>query len=112
MSALMPAVDLDARSRAAVWRSIRQEAATQAEAVHAGGVMAEARQTLRRQDRVHRAIDRLQPFVSRLESHLREELRDAQVRGDNNRRILLEGEIDSLFCEFDEMVRGLAGDFE
>jgi hypothetical protein len=78
-------------------RLVRQEAADEAEAVHAGALAAEARIELRRQDKVNAAIKRLQPLVTRIESHLRAELRDAMRQGDNGRRILLEGEIEALF---------------
>ena len=77
-------------------RLVRQEAADEAEAVHAGALAAQARIELRRQDKVRAAIDRLQPLVSRLEAHLRDQLRDAMRRGDNGRRTLLEAEIDEL----------------
>ena len=60
-------------------------------------VAAEARLSLRRAERVRQAIAKLQPLVSRLEAHLREELRDAMRCGDNYRRLAAEREIDELF---------------
>jgi hypothetical protein len=98
MSEVMPAVDLDRQTRARLTRILRQEAADRAEAQHAGALAAEARTTLRRADRIRAAVDRLQPFVSRLESHLRAELGEAARQGDHNRRIHIELEIDELFA--------------
>jgi hypothetical protein len=97
MAVTVPAVALEASTRARLTRLLRAEAADKAEALRAAQAAAEARVTLRRQDRVRAAVARMQPFVTRIEDHLRKELRDAQVRGDHNRRILIEGEIDELF---------------
>jgi hypothetical protein len=110
MSQVMPAVDLDRQTRARLTRILRAEASDKAEALHAGGVMAEARQALRRQDRVRAAIDRMQPFVTRIESHLRKELNEAARQGDHNRALRVELEIDELFREFNKMAQGLAED--
>jgi hypothetical protein len=98
MSEVMPAVDLDRQTRARLTRILRQEAADRAEAQHAGALAAEARTTLRRQDRIRAAIERMQPFVSRLEAHLRAELGEAARQGGHNRRLRIELEIDELFA--------------
>jgi hypothetical protein len=97
MSALRSQATLESRSRAALMRGIREDNARKAEALHAAEFAAEARITLKRQDRVRAAIVRLQPLVTRLEMHLREELLDAMRAGDNNRRILVEAEVDELY---------------
>jgi hypothetical protein len=93
---------LESRSRADAWRSLRMEAAAKVEAQRAGALAAEARQVMRKEDRVRAAIDRLQPLVSRLEAHLRKELHDAMRSGDHNRRARVELEIDELFRLADE----------
>jgi hypothetical protein len=99
MPALRPAVaTLEGRSRAAVWRAIREDEGREAEALRAAQAAAQACTTLRRQDRVRAAVDRLQPLVSRLEAHLRAELHDAMRQGDNSRRLRVEREIDELFA--------------
>jgi hypothetical protein len=97
MSQVMPAVDLDRQTRARLTRLIRAERARADEAVHAGALAAQARTSLRRADRIRAAVDRLQPFVSRIESHLRAELNEAARQGDHNRRLRVELEIDELF---------------
>jgi hypothetical protein len=108
--ALMPAVDLDRQTSARLTRLIRAESADKGEALRAAQAAAQARTTLRRQDRVRAAIERMQPFVSRLESHLRMELGEAARQGDHNRALRVELEIDELFREFSEMAQGLAED--
>jgi len=103
--AVMPAVALEASTRARLTRILRQEAADRAEALRAAQAAAQARQTLRRQDQVRAAVARLQPFVTRVESHLRAELSEAARQGDHNRRTLIEGEIDELFRLADQAVQ-------
>jgi hypothetical protein len=96
--AVLTVATLESRSRADAWRSIRMEAAAKVEAQRAGALAAEARTSLRRADRVRAAVDRLQPFVTRIESHLRMELGEATRQGDHNRRLRIELEIDELFA--------------
>jgi hypothetical protein len=102
MAVTVPAIDLDHRTRARLTRLLRQEAADKVEAVHAGELAAEARMSIRRADRVSAAVARLQPLISKLENHLRAELRDAMRQGDNNRRLRVEREIDELFALADQ----------
>ncbi len=78
---------LESRSRADAWRSLRMEAAAKVEAQRAGALAAEARTSLRREDRVRAAVDRL-----------RMELGEATRQGDHNRRLRIELEIDELFA--------------
>jgi hypothetical protein len=71
MSQVVPAVDLDRQTRARLTGILRAEAAGRAEMLRAAQAAAEARTVLRREDRIRAAVDRLQPFVTRIEDHLR-----------------------------------------
>ena len=100
---------LEDASRAALRRRICTEENHQAEARRAAELAIEARVTLQVRERVHRAIVRLHPLVSRVEDHLRNELRDAAICGDNARSMLLERELDALFHELNEAMRAEVG---
>jgi hypothetical protein len=104
---------LEAESRAALLRGLRAEAALESaradEARRAAELAIEARVALQVQGRICWAIARLQPLVSRIEAHLRDELHDAVRQGDNGRRAHLEAEIDALFGDLNQAMRAEAG---
>jgi hypothetical protein len=100
----------EGESRAILLRHLRQEAALESaradEARRAAELAIEAKISLQVQGRIARAIA---PLVSRLEAHLRDELREAARAGDNGRRMLIEAEIDALFRDLNQAMRAEAG---
>jgi hypothetical protein len=113
MAALRPAVDLEAESRAVLWRRLHAEdaleAARAAEARRAAELAIEARIAMQVQGRLCWAIARLQPLVSRIEAHLRDEQREAARAGEHGRRLAIEHELDALFGDLNQAMRMEAG---
>lgn len=67
---------------------------------------AEARTTLRREDRVSAAVARLQDLVNQLHAGLREKRCEAMRQGDHIGERLVDAEIDALFDAVDTIARG------
>jgi hypothetical protein len=97
---------LEDESRAAFLRGLRADAALESaradEARRAAELAIEARIAVALQGRVCWAIARLQPLVSRIEAHLRDELHAAARAGEQGRRLAIEYELDALFGDLNQ----------
>jgi hypothetical protein len=104
---------LEDESRAVFCRHLHAEAALEAaraDAARRGAELAiEARVAMQVQGRICWAIARLQPLVSRIEAHLRDEHREAARAGEHGRRLAIEHELDALFGDLNQAMRAEAG---
>jgi hypothetical protein len=104
MSALMPAVDLEARTRARLTRLLRAERADKVEAVHAAELAAEARQSLRRSV-VSVDVKWLEGLVETVAGGLYAQKLSALERGQFSRSDRLGDDIDALFLGLEKALR-------
>jgi hypothetical protein len=97
---------LEAESRAAFLRGFRADAALEAAradaARRAAELAIEARVAMQVQGRICWAIARMQPLVSRIEAHLRDELHAAARAGEHGRRLAIEYELEALFGDLNQ----------
>jgi hypothetical protein len=111
----MSALSLEARSRERFLNALRAERArahsTPSRARVAEQTLAAgARVKLRRADRIAAAVARLQNFLNRLHDDAVARKREALEQRQFGRADSIDGEIDRLYRDFDEMVKGLAED--
>jgi hypothetical protein len=104
VAALMPAVALEASTRARLMRLIRAEAADKAEAVHAGALAAEARQALRRSV-VSVDVEWLRGLIETVADSLYAQKLAALERGEFSRSDRLADDIDALSRGFETALR-------
>lgn len=98
--------DADSVSRSAYLRQAREEE----DRTKARALRMEARQALKRADRLDVLVARLQPVLDMVHAGLRERQREAVEQRDHARAASIDRQIDTVFSEFNKLARNLAQD--